>query len=75
MPFLFEVIEEFLKSRGTRDLVGLLKEMRETTTWKNSPKVALLSKYADLSSSIVEKATQGGKGGQSIHLSVISGYI
>ena len=51
-----EVLEQFLEGRKSRDLLGLLGEIEKSTTWKTSPRTALVADYADLTTGFLKKA-------------------
>ena len=53
---LMEVLEQFLEGRKSRDLLGLLGEIEKSTTWKTSPRTALVADYADLTTGFLKKA-------------------
>ena len=56
---LQDVVEGWMKARGSRDLASLLKALQEGTTWKNAPRSSLLSQYSDLYLDFAELCSNG----------------
>ena len=56
VAFFMHVFESWMKEKGTRDLVSLLRPLQQATSWKTAPKASDLAGYAGLVLHILEQA-------------------
>jgi hypothetical protein len=53
---LMVVLETWMKSRGSRDLLDLTKELKIDNTWKTAPRVMSLANSADIALDLIRAA-------------------